>query len=74
MVSLLLNNGLVDIYYSSNGFLVQSANLYTGLIRETDFFVGSSINLFDGEDSPLNSSGTWTNNIGDTRSQLCVSL
>ena len=59
------NNGLVDIYYSSNGFLVQSANLYTGLIRETDFFVGSSINLFDGEDSPLVSSGTWTNNIGD---------
>ncbi len=58
-------NGLVDIYYSSNGFLVQSANLYPGLIRETDFFVGSSINLFDGEDSPLSTSGTWTNNIGD---------
>jgi len=58
-------NDLVDIYYSSNGFLVQSANLYPGLIRETDFFVGSSINLFDGEDSPLSTSGTWTNNIGD---------
>ena len=58
-------NDLVDIYYSSNGFLVQSANLYPGLIRETDFFVGSSANLFDGEDSPLSTSGTWTNNIGD---------
>jgi len=58
-------NDLVDIYYSSNGFLVQSANLYPGLIRETDFFVGSSANLFDGEDSPLSTSGIWTNNIGD---------
>ena len=58
-------NDLVDIYYSSNGFLVQSANLYPGLIRETDFFVGSSINLFDGEDSPLSTSGTWATNIDD---------
>ncbi len=62
---------LVDIYYSTDGtggqgYLVQSANLYPpGLIRETDFFVGSSTNLFDGEDSPLISSGTWTNNIDD---------
>jgi hypothetical protein len=57
----------VDIYYSSNGFLVQSAHLNTinGLIRETDFLVGSSGNLFDNEDSPLRSTGTWTDNIGD---------
>lgn len=57
----------VDIYYSSNGFLVQSAHLNTtnGLIRETDFFVGSSSNLFDNEDSPLITTGTWTDNIGD---------
>ncbi len=55
----------VDIYYSSNGFLVQSAHLSPNLIRETDFFVGNSDNLFDGEDSPLRNTGTWTNNIED---------
>ncbi len=58
-------NGLVDIYYSSNGFLVQSAHLYPNLIRETDFFIGSSANLFDDEDSPLRNTGTWTESIGD---------
>lgn len=58
-------NGLVDIYYSSSGFLVQSADLYPNLIRETDFFVSSATGLFDGEDSPLRNTGTWTNNIGD---------
>jgi hypothetical protein len=58
--------GLVDIYYSSNGFLVQSASLYPGLIRETDFYVGASTNIYDGIDSPLNNTGTWTNNISDT--------
>lgn len=59
------SSGLVDIYYSSTGFLVQSADLYTGLIRETDFLVGSATNLFDGEDSPFRNTGTWTNNIDD---------
>ena len=59
------SSGLVDIYYSSNGFLVQSANLSPGLVRETDFFVGSSDNLFDEEDSPLKDTGTWTDNISD---------
>ncbi|MCK7517252.1 MAG: PEGA domain-containing protein [Ignavibacteriales bacterium] len=58
-------NGLVDIYYSSSGFLVQSADLYPNLVRETDFFVSSATGLFDGEDSPLRNTGTWTNNIGD---------
>jgi len=55
----------VDIYYTSNGFLVQSAHLSPNLIRETDFFVGSSGNLFDEEDSPLRNTGTWTESIGD---------
>lgn len=59
------SSGVVDIYYSSSGFLVQSANLYTGLIRETDFFVSSATGLFDGADSQLRNTGTWTNNIGD---------
>jgi hypothetical protein len=58
-------NTLVDIYYSSAGFLVQSADLYPDLIRETDFFVSSATNLFDGLDSPLRNTGTWTDNIGD---------
>jgi hypothetical protein len=64
------NNGLVDIYYSTDGtggqgYLVQSADLYGTLVRETDFYVGSGTNLFDGEDSPLSNTGTWTNNMGD---------
>ena len=58
-------NDLVDIYYSSSGFLVQSASLYPNLIRETDFFVSAGTNLFDGQDSPLRNTGTWTDNIGD---------
>lgn len=58
-------NILVDIYYSSSGFLVQSADLYPNLIRETDFYVSSATNIFDGEDSPLRNTGTWTDNIGD---------
>jgi len=64
------SSGLVDIYYSTagtggQGFLVQSADLYPNLIRETDFQVGSGDNIFDGEDSPERNTGTWTNNIGD---------
>lgn len=60
------SSGLVDIYYTSTGFLVQSAHLSPGLIRETDFSVGSSANLFDEEDSPLINTGAWTDNISDT--------
>ena len=64
------SSGLVDIYYSTSGtggqgFLVQSANLNPLLIRETDFFVGSSDNIFDEVDSPEQNVGTWTNNIDD---------
>jgi len=60
------NANLVDIYYSSNGFLVQSADLYPGLIRVTKFYVGSSGNIFDGVDSPNKNTGTWTTGISDT--------
>jgi len=57
----------VDIYYSSNGFLVQSAhlNVTNGLTRETKFRVGTGTDLNDGTNSPLVTSGTWTDNIGD---------
>jgi hypothetical protein len=58
----------VDIYYTSSGFLVQSAHLNTtqGLTRETKFFVGSSTDIDDGVNSPLQNSGTWTTNVADT--------
>lgn len=58
-------NDSVDIYYSSTGFLVQSADLYPNLIRETDFMVGVNNNLFDGVNSPLRNTAIWENNIGD---------
>jgi len=65
------SSGLVDIYYSTEGtggqgFLIQSADLYLNLFRETDFQIGSGSNIFDGEDSPKRNTGTWTNNISDT--------
>jgi len=60
------SSGLVDIYYSSNGYLVQSADLYPGLIRVTKFRVGNSDDMYDDVDSPLHTSGTWTDNVPDT--------
>jgi hypothetical protein len=64
------SSGLVDIYYSTDGtggqgLLIQSADLFTGLIRETDFFEGNSDNIFDEVDSPLRNTGTWTNNMSN---------
>jgi len=60
------SSGLVDIYYTSTGFLVQSAHISPNLIRETEFQVqADSTNLFDGLDSPDRNTGTWADNIGD---------
>lgn len=64
------SSGLVDIYYSTSGtggqgYLVQSADLYPNLIRETDFKVGNSDNIYDEVDSDLRNVGTWTNFIDD---------
>jgi hypothetical protein len=63
------SSGVVDIYYYSNAqgtsYLIQSADL-AGLIRETDFFVGSGTSIFDGEDSPLHDPGTWATNIDES--------
>jgi hypothetical protein len=63
------SSGVVDIYFYSNSsgtaYLIQSADL-AGLIRETDFLVGSGTNLLDGTDSPLRTTGTWTNNIDES--------
>lgn len=64
------DKGKVDIYYTSSGFLVQSASLNTtqGLTRETFFLVGNGTNLNDGVSSPTYPiGGTWTNNIQDTQ-------
>ena len=62
------SSSVVDIYFYSdaggNSYLIQSADL-AGLIRETDFLVGSGTNLFDGTDSPLSNTGSWTNNIDE---------
>ena len=61
---------LVDIYFYSDAggfsYLIQSADLHTGLIRTTDFLISSGTNLFDEEDSPLRNTGTWANKINDT--------
>jgi hypothetical protein len=64
------SSGLVDIYYSTDGtggqgFLIQSADLFTGLFRETIFSMGNSENLFDEVDSPDRNTGTWTNNMSN---------
>jgi len=72
------SSGLIDIYYFSDSsrtlFLVQSADLNPGLIRKTIFQVGSGDNIFDGEDSPDKTIGTWTNNISDTTTTNYVFL
>jgi hypothetical protein len=61
------SSGVVDIYFYSdqggNSYLIQSADL-AGLIRQTDFFVGSSTNLFDEEDSPIRNN-TWASSIDE---------
>jgi hypothetical protein len=53
-----------DIYYSSSGYVVRSANNANG--RSTSFFVGNSANLFDGVPSPL-ATNQWTDRIQDTQ-------
>jgi hypothetical protein len=63
------SSSLIDIYYFSDAsdtlFFIQSAVLFTGLIRETEFFEGNSGNIFDDEDSPVRIPGTWMNSMGD---------
>lgn len=68
------NKDSVDIYYSSTGYLVQSANLGSGMTRVTKFRVSTSSNLNDGSDSPLNTSGAWITGIADTTSTNYVFL
>jgi len=58
------DNGKVDIYYSSSGFVVRSANAATGLTRVTSFKVGLGTNLNDGVDSEA-ATGAWVSQMGD---------
>src|SRR5690554_2040147 len=63
-------NDSVDIYYSTTGtggeaYLVQSADLSPEMTRVTKFRVGSAADLNDGEDSPDQNSGAWTNFMDD---------
>ena len=54
----------VDIFYSSTGFVVRSANGSAGMTRVTSFLVGSGTNLNDGVDSPA-ATASWLTQIGD---------
>jgi hypothetical protein len=54
----------VDIFYSSTGFVVRSANGSSGMTRITSFLVGSGTNLNDGVDSPA-ATAAWLTQIGD---------
>ena len=63
------DGGLVDVYYTSTGYLVQSAHLSPsyGLTRETYFKVGTGTNLHDGVDSQTKAN-SWTTSIADNES------
>jgi|GEM_PF-440899 len=58
-------NGNVDIYYSSAGFIVRSANGENGMTRETYFKVAAGSDLNDGVDSPVKDAN-WDTQILDT--------
>ncbi len=64
------DKGKVDIYYTSNGFLVQSADLNTtqGLTRETLFHVGDGTNLNDGVSSTNSSFWSVVKSMSDRES------
>jgi hypothetical protein len=55
----------VDIYYTSTGFVIQSADLSPNMTRVTWFRVGTSDDLNDGNDSPNIVTPTWTNSMSD---------
>ncbi|MFA6598470.1 MAG: PEGA domain-containing protein [Ignavibacteriaceae bacterium] len=58
------NNTDVDIYYTSNGFVVTSADNATGLTRKTYFKVGGASVLTDGVASSVKDN-TWTDRMTD---------
>ncbi len=59
--------GPVDVYYSSNGYVVATAfGLHNNTGRSTSFYVGSSTNLNDGAPSPL-VTNAWATQVLDTQ-------
>ncbi|MCK9209663.1 MAG: PEGA domain-containing protein [Ignavibacteriaceae bacterium] len=58
------NRTAVDIYYTSNGFVVTSADNATGLTRKTYFKVGGGSVLTDGVASSVKDN-TWTDRMTD---------
>jgi hypothetical protein len=58
------DKGKVDIYYSSDGFLVRSADYSPSLTRVTYFKVGSGSTLTDGVDSPTQTN-SWNKSMSD---------
>jgi len=59
-----VNRANVDIYYSSNGFVVTSADNASGLTRKTYFKVGGATVLTDGVASAAKDA-TWANHMTD---------
>ena len=58
--------GPVDVYYSSNGYVVATAyGLHSNTGRSTSFLVGSSNDLTDGVTSPL-ATNSWATQVLDT--------
>lgn len=63
----------VDLYYSSTGFVLASADNASGLTRTTYFKVGSSQTLTDAVDSPLKDA-TWVKSVKDTENNYIFIL
>lgn len=55
----------VDVFYSSDGFVVMSANGRNGMTRETYFKIGNGTELNDGINSPIKDN-SWVTSILDT--------
>ncbi len=60
------NNGKIDIYYSSDGFLVRSADYSSKMTRTTYFKIGDAEDLNDGVNSPVQLE-TWKKSVHDTQ-------
>ena len=59
------NKDSVDIYYSSDGFKIRSANYSSNMTRSTGFYIGNGTDLNDGVSSPQYNT-SWVTNIPDT--------
>jgi hypothetical protein len=61
------NRDKVDIYYSTSlGFVVTAAGNYSGLSKNTYFYIGSNTDIADGVNSPERNA-SWTDRVQDTQ-------